>query len=515
VRVLTTTDHVVRGRPRASRARRGLNRIADRTTVPRRLTRALGALAIAIAILLPATLPATAREPHKPLPNYHPRFVTERERGPWNDCLWASASMLVDKWTAGRIKVSKDRLRRMSGDHHKGSSFMDLAPVLRRLGLKARWSPEGGDHVTWSELRKRVRAGGGAVLLGDYSQLPRWYARWDLSFWRKKGAKDNHAIYLDRYDGKRDRFWVMDPLAPKGWRGEWIPTRYLQAYAWQTAGGGLWVLMTPAAKRAPFSGVKLATATATAEDGNVALAWQVRKAPKGWKLPKLDVKTDATRLDDPAAMGLVDVLSIAPGAVGTGSKKRTVRLAERTIEARMAAPAQPGAYRVTLSLRERRFGRTVARAGAMVYVPGERRGTILAKDPSAVVATAPLELDAIVMNTGSVDWSDPAWLTASAAEAMERRRGTVIRASWRLIEPDDPTRKGSAGPDPADLRAVPLKPGAGVHAHLTVPTPSVPGRWALTLDIVDEISGSFAAGGSAPRTMVVKIVERAATGPRR
>jgi hypothetical protein len=35
----------------------------------------------------------------------------------------------------------------------------------------------------------------------------------------------------------------------------------------------------------------------------------------------------------------------------------------------------------------------------------------------------------------------------------------------------------------------------------------VPGRWVLSLDLADTVDGSFAAGGSAPRTMVIKIVE--------
>ena len=188
-----------------------------------RTARTLGALALAIAFLLPAAVPAAAREPHRPLPNYHPDFVTQRDGGGTTaDCLWASASMLVEKWTAGRMTISKDRLRRLSGDMKKGSNFNDLTPVLKELGLKPRWSPEGGDYVTWSGLRDRIRKGGGAILLGDYHELPRYYGRWAPKFWKKKGKKDNHAIYLDRYDGRRDRFWVMDPLAPAGWKGEWI-----------------------------------------------------------------------------------------------------------------------------------------------------------------------------------------------------------------------------------------------------------------------------------------------------
>ena len=35
-------------------------------------------------------------------------------------------------------------------------------------------------------------------IVGDYHELPRYYGRWAPNFWKKKGKKDNHAIYLDR-----------------------------------------------------------------------------------------------------------------------------------------------------------------------------------------------------------------------------------------------------------------------------------------------------------------------------
>ena len=41
---------------------------------------------------------------------------------------------------------------------------------------------------------------GGAVVLGDYGKLPRWFGRWDRPFWNGKGKTDNHAVYVERYD---------------------------------------------------------------------------------------------------------------------------------------------------------------------------------------------------------------------------------------------------------------------------------------------------------------------------
>ena len=475
--------------------------------MPRRHARTLGALALAIAFLLPAAVPAAAREPHRPLPNYHPEFITQREGGGSTaDCLWASASMLVEKWTAGRITVSKDRLRRMSGDMRKGSNFDDLTPVLRKLGLKAKWSPEGGEYVTWGGLRDRIRKGGGAILLGDYHELPRWYGRWAPKFWKKKGKKDNHAIYLDRYDGRTDKFWVMDPLAPAGWKGEWIPARYLRAFAWSTGGGGLWAMVTPTAKRAPFSGVKFGAPERSVRDGRLRIDWNVRKAPKRWKLPRVKVLTRVERVGNPVALAITDALSAPLGQPAAQKGKPSARYSKKakTITASMKLPATPGAYEIALSLGERRFGRTVARSSTIVYVPGERRGSILVKEVGAATAGERFELDATVMNTGSRDWSDPEWLTTSAAATLQERRDTVIRATWSLLEAGDGDH---AGPAPVDVLEVPLKAGEVSHTTLHVDAPKTPGRWILTLDIADEIVGSFAAAGSAPRTLVVMVVD--------
>jgi hypothetical protein len=198
------------------------------------------------------------------------------------------------------------------------------------------------------------------------------------------------------------------------------------------------------------------------------------------------------------------------------SKKRkpSARYAQKTIRARMSAPTKPGAYQIAMSLAERRFGRTTAKSSTVVFVPGKRRGSIVVKAPGAAVAGETFDLDATVMNTGSVDWADPEWLSASAAKAFDRRRNTRVRALWHLVEPDDWDAE-SAAADPEDVLAVPLKPGEVDRGRIVVTAPNVPGRWVLTLDLADEIDGSFAAGGSAPRMMVIQVVDgRSRTNPR-
>src|SRR5512146_298939 len=99
--------------------------------------RAVGA-ALFAATLLTTALPAPsfALDPPRPLPGYRPTFVSERQPGPWVDCTWASAAMLLDKWTNGSLIVSRQRLRVLAEDSTGGSSLADVRRAVAKLGLE-------------------------------------------------------------------------------------------------------------------------------------------------------------------------------------------------------------------------------------------------------------------------------------------------------------------------------------------------------------------------------------------
>ena len=172
------------------------------------------------------------------------------------DCLWASASMMLDKWTNGDVRVTHGELRRLSGDRG-GSSLEDLQVVFRKLGLPTSPSTQRAQHA---HLGRRCWAGCGTApgrWCWGYGDLPRWHGRWDYAFWKKKGKKDNHAVYVERYDRKHGRVWLMDPLAHGAWRGEWISIWALRHFAW-SSGGRVAAVVTPTAKAAPFANVSVA-----------------------------------------------------------------------------------------------------------------------------------------------------------------------------------------------------------------------------------------------------------------
>jgi hypothetical protein len=128
-----------------------------------------------------------------------------------------------------------------------------------------------------------------------------------------------------------------------------------------------------------------------------------------------------------------------------------------------------------------------------------------------------------VANTGEATWAE----TVRAGDDGEaRRRETRVVATWVLLDPPPGetgrTRpKGAATgagedsgvePDAAqtplvvELRAVPLAPGRMVRISRGLAVPDQVGHWALVMDIVDDISGSFAGLGSAPEVALFEVV---------
>ncbi len=474
------------------------------------------ALALALLAGLSGILaaPTQAREPFRPIPGYRPTFATETDVAPpWTDCLWASASMLLDKWTSGQVLVGHARLRTLSRDSAEGSNLADVKAAFGELGLALTFSPYGGDVITWPELLDRLRHGGGAVLLGDYGRLPRQYGRWDPDFWARTDDLDDHALYLDAYDEAHDKIWVMDPLAPGGWTGEWVPRKVLVRYAWRTRAGGLFTMMTPAAEAEAFSGVSLGDPRPTVGRDALRVAWPVDLAPAGWELPAVTLATTFTRLETGLVAAGADVLVVpaAPADTSAGAIDQVVHapttpgvaMAAGIIEAVLPIPADPGAYAVSIALVEKRFGRTVAAAGPYtLFVPGDRRATFGVDTATRSLALrSTIKIDGYIVNTGSETWANPVSAEPTLAAELPGRQ-TAIWAAW---VGDDPALAAVA-PPPARLQPVWLGPGEVGPLRITVPAPPLRGRWALVLDVAD-IDGSFAASGSAPASIPVEVTE--------
>ena len=472
-----------------------------------RLARLLVAILLAVAsVAAEVATPAVAIEPPRPVPGYRPDFVTEVQPGKWEDCLWASTAMLLDKWTNGDLQPGRDRLRALSGDHGGGSTFADVARAYARLGVPFRFSPGGGDRVTWPQLLARLSRGAGAVILGDDHNLPRYFGRWDPKFWKKTGTADNHAVYVERYDRRTGRVWLMDPLARGAWKGEWISVRALRRFAW-TSGSAVYAATTPTAKVAPFAGVRLGAPGVEAGPTGLRATWPVT-APRGWTFQGADVTARFTLLADPIGAAVDQAVNGGPTGPDPGPVAgASVGYRQRTLAATVTLPATPGAYGATIRVTDRRFGRQVAPTAAIkVFVAGDRAAHItLAPIAGGVLPGSPAMVSLIVTNTGTVSWADDR-RTPDLPAPMPRLRSTHVMAMWVPVRLDTGTSRGlGAAPAAVPVLAAPLDPGQGVATTVRLAAPSLGGTWALVLDVEDAIDGSFAAMGSAPAVVIIEV----------
>ena len=189
---------------------------------------------------------ADLKRPAASLSSRRPRFVHQS----LNNCAFASAAMLVDKWTGGQRRPDQNRMRTASRAPRTGGVGMSqLARGMQSVtGMRVLYSPGGGDPLTWNGLMSRLGKGGAAVIAGSYSNLPSHYQRWGRSYAALGPTLSGHAVYIERYEpGRRGgRVWMMDPLASgSSYDGEWIAADDLKRFIWKGGRGLVHAAATP------------------------------------------------------------------------------------------------------------------------------------------------------------------------------------------------------------------------------------------------------------------------------
>jgi hypothetical protein len=430
--------------------------------------------------------------------------------------------MLLEKWTNGDLHPTHQRLRALSGDKG-GSNLADLKDAYKRLGINLKFSPNGGERITFAGLLRRLAHGAGAVVLGSDAKLPRWYGRWDYGFWnvtkaerkaarkKKKHVDTGHAIYVERYDRRHGRVWIMDPLAHGDWHGEWISIWALRKFAW-SSGGALYTAVTPTAKAAPFAHV-------TTSAASLSLTTNSFKAPRRWHFPGVTTRSAFTPAADPvlAAATAPDIATrLADGAAPAHT---LVTLEGRSLTATAPLPRTPGAYLGSFSLTDRRFGRTVAKvAGIPVFVPGPRTATVRIHANEDVLesdSTTPMTIS--VANTGELTWAETPGSTTGRTKVV---RNTRLVARWIPLDVDGKPqpvvpaqaagRVAGAASQPlaalTTIERIPLDPGRHIEVDAAIHVPAQLGTWALAIDVVDDVDGSFARRGTEPAIAVFQVV---------
>lgn len=513
-------------------------RSADRHAL--RFLGALFACVVALSVVAPIAMaggPNVARPPAPDKDSGTPHFVTQTDVwGKWTDCEWASAAMLVEKWTGARVT---HQALRIAANAPKGASSLDdiARGTANLLGLHLRYSPDGGDPMTWGMLLTRLARGGGAVLEGAYSRMPRWFQRLDRKFAASGPEKSGHAVYVERYEPRRGRVWLMDPLGQGDYRGEWISVWDLRRFASFSRG-----LVRAAATPAPLPPMSLKKVRFGQPRvvGDVVIGAYVSIvvpiAHRGRRPPTLVplrvsttwVKVDPALPDGPTAPTTVYVPAALPGAPGSldgtagvtladpmgttapaswvaemssslvtsGKKGMVLRPTGWDLVARVNLPTEPGRYRLTLALRNDR-----GKLFSPKNVPPFKPIIVSVAGPYRVGIDAPeaLELGDRAVTFGVTNTGRAAWVVTTGRVGGPLATSPHLVADW--VFPDRSTT-------PAGTVFVGLDPGAS--ATIALPLTTMPaGATGLRLDLVGPDGRPISERGGRPT--VVPILTTGAT----
>ncbi len=160
--------------------------------------------------------------------------ITQFDGGPEQraNCLLASGAMLAR--LAFGIVTTGSQLRRLQSRPTGGTTLGNLnEAVSRGWGITFAMAA-----VTPLQFRALSYAGAGAVLIGDYAQIP-------VAMRLQKDFTGDHAIYVDGFrppsSGNPAAYYVDDPIgAPwAGYRGGWWPADIVEQFAKSFGSGNM------------------------------------------------------------------------------------------------------------------------------------------------------------------------------------------------------------------------------------------------------------------------------------
>lgn len=181
---------------------------------------------------------------------YTPAFETQRDESaptPWTNCNPASVAMLIDWYTYGRVNTSDVAIRRSSPvPLGSGMNFAQIDAAIRKMGLSTGGLlysdlPSGNANITWADLVKHLKGGGGAVVCGNYGDANfrnsngwgthKSTAGLRIDRWQPYGTF-GHAVYVGQ--GDDDTVLLMDPLGHGDYKGDRISWAALWDFIWKT-----------------------------------------------------------------------------------------------------------------------------------------------------------------------------------------------------------------------------------------------------------------------------------------
>jgi hypothetical protein len=436
-----------------------------------------------------------------PTGEYTPHRVWQMKK----NCVWAAGAMLLDKWTHGSARVSQSVLRRASHDKKGGSSLYDLSRGIAAVtGIHIAFSPGYGDTMAWWQLLDRLAHGGGAVLIGDYGNLPAHYTRWGRAFANRRNS--SHAVYIQSYDRVRGRVWLMDPLADGHYPGEWIDVEALHRFA-TIEKGKVMAAATPARSQphtAPLtdhayrltgprlSGTPVAGSTIRVEVGlsitagfpepeahRIVARWVPILAPAA----PAQLARSRALVDNATSPDAIDPST--PVAATTASDPD--RAGRRGFSVSLPVPAIPGRYRLTLGLAEvgRRTASRSFRTMTVEVVP-PYAARVAGPKRADLVAGQAFTMKLTVANVGTVDWRPPAVAPTENPRPLAPVVQTYLILTWRSATGDEL----AAGQVPAEIA-----PGHSSKMAVDLVAPADAGSWTLAVDIANLSEGYLSSDG--------------------
>lgn len=159
---------------------------------------------------------------------YRPAHVRQLGWGSAFDglnCTMASACIALDRHTEGAKTSNPPLMRSFQSDQVGGTDLNDAADA---------WAAGYGETLTvntvsWATFVSQINAGRGAIVQGDYQEIPDAYSG-------QPSFDGPHAIYVNEFNSDVSKALVYDPLRSSAY---WLPSTYLRNYAEAFAGGSV------------------------------------------------------------------------------------------------------------------------------------------------------------------------------------------------------------------------------------------------------------------------------------
>ena len=198
-----------------------------------------------------------------------------------------------------------------------------------------------------------------------------------------------------------------------------------------------------------------------------------------------------------------------------------VKLSKKSFSFKVATPATPGRYRLTITLHDRDGVAFDAATQALlpaliVRVTGDLDAAIVAPTTTELAPGGTANLGLWIGNLGVAPWGHGAITNAKDPEGSAPPASARVVGQWVALGGlDDPAQLAAAAAASVTAAALPagLEPGAVVPTDLAVFAPSVAGDYLLVLDIITPDHGSLVAAGIEPTIVRVRVAKAETIAP--